>query len=96
MFKAADRGITQKVMICRIKCSAVGDLTNLRCLQSSRWPFIRLFNGPLVSPTYCLLQLLQEIRYTAFSVVQSVFCLSLTVAPKDDFTVPAEVIILQH
>ena len=55
-----------------------------------------LFNGPLVSPTYCLLQLLQEIRYTIFSVVQSVFCLSLTVAPEDDFTVPAEVIILQH
>ena len=26
---------------------------------------------------YCLLQLLQEIRYTTFSVVQSVFCLSL-------------------
>ena len=60
------------------------------------WPFIRLFNGPLVSPTYCLLQLLQEIRYTTFSVVQSVFCLSLTVAPEDDLTVPAEVIILQH
>ena len=55
-----------------------------------------LFNGPLVSPTNCLLQLLQEIRYTTFSVVQSVFCLSLTVAPEDDFTVPAGVIILQH
>ena len=39
---------------------------------------------------------LEEIRYTTFSVVQSVFCLSLTVAPEDDFTVPAEVIILQH
>ena len=51
---------------------------------------------PLVSPTNCLLQLLQEIRYTTFSVVQSVFCLSLTVAPEDDFTVPAEVIILQQ
>ena len=32
----------------------------------------------------------------AFSVVQSMFCLSLTVAPEDDFTVPAGVIILQH
>ena len=49
---------------------------------------IRLFNGPLVSPTYCLLQLLQEIRYTTFSVVQSVFCLSLTVAPEDDIYLP--------
>ena len=48
------------------------------------------------SYTYCLLQLLQEIRQTTFSVVQSVFCLSLTVAPEDDFTVPAGVIILQH
>ena len=50
----------------------------------------------LGSPTYCLLQLLQEIRYTTSSVVQSVFCLSLTMAPEDDLTVPAEVIILQH
>ena len=95
MFKAADRGMTQEVMICRVICSAVSNLSNLRCLQSSRWSFIRLFNEPLVSPTYCLLQLLQEIRYTIFSVVQSVFCLSLTVAQDDDFTVPAEVIILQ-
>ena len=39
----------------------VSDL--LQQLQRT-WPFIRLFNGPLVSPTYCLLQLLQEIRYT--------------------------------
>ena len=30
---------------------------------------MRLFNGPLVSPTYCLLQLLQEIRYTTFSEI---------------------------
>ena len=96
VFNAADRGMTQEVMICRVKMFCCWWSFKPRRLQSSRWPFIRLFNGPLVSPTYCLLQLLQEIRYTTLSVVQSVFCLSLTVAPEDDFTVPAEVIILQH
>ena len=43
-----------------------GDLSNLLCFQSSLRLFILIFNGPLVSPTYCFPHLPHDIRYTTF------------------------------
>ena len=43
-----------KSWFCKWKCSATGDLWNLRFVQSERWPFMRSLRARFVSPTYCL------------------------------------------
>lgn len=52
------------------KCSATGDLLNRFILQSDLCRFILRLIDSLVSPTYCLLQTVQDIKYTALLVLQ--------------------------
>ena len=83
-------------MIFRVKCSVVGDLSNLHDGQTI------LFSGSIVSHTYCVLQLLQDIRWTTFYDVQSVLCVSGCRLPGSfkplfvDFLGHASVCFLEH
>ena len=62
MVYAAKGDIAIKVMVCKWKCSATGDLWNLRFVQSERWPFMRSLRARFVSPTYCLPHWVHVIR----------------------------------
>ena len=54
MVYAAKGAWLLKSWFCKWKCSATGDLRNLRFVQSERWPFMRSLRARFVSPTYCL------------------------------------------
>jgi hypothetical protein len=63
------RDTSLKLCPSRWTCSATGDMLNLRVLRSERCKFIRLLNGSLVSPTYCFLHTMQEMRFITFAVL---------------------------
>ena len=75
------------------KCSATGDLSNLQCFQSSRWPFILRFNGPFVAPTaFDICSKKWDRQHLLFYSLCHSFSLT---APDEDLTVCVPNIILQ-
>ena len=65
----------------RLKCLATGVLR--LCLASAQCSTSRHSRERLVSPTYCLSQAVQVIRYTTFSVGQLRYLRIVKVSPED-------------